>query len=463
MSDYKYERIRRAVRADFAENLPEGALLPDTEALCRRYAVSAITVKKALRLLAEEGWVRRIPGVGTRVCRPPLAEHAGRELRVLTIDRWTFTESVREIARRFERLVPGVRFRWEPVREADYVAAVRGGGHDLFLANVWGIREVLTTPELQSAWRPLTEVPGLLYEPERCFENILPHCCGPEGRQRVLPFLVSPLIMIYNRSYPHLSEARIPEAPDMEEFIGLMRELKRRGGGKYVFLFLYSLNRWLHFLKAAGCPVFSADGRRCLVDTPEGRAGCGLIRRIMVEEALGLPGEDFLDQRSDGLDFFRYGGFAALWGTYRAHRTPTRCSLHFTRIPHGRCAGGQLLIEGVAVAGECAHPELAGAFLNFMQFAENQQLLNAEGNGFSAFRAVGEAQVRRDAVEKPGFEVILDALTEAEPLIAAPRYPCCMALWRLLYPVFIGNVPVAEGCRYAAREVNRMLENGNMT
>lgn len=48
----------------------KGELLPGEAAFCGEFQVSAITVKKALALLTDEGLVRRVPGKGTLVCAP---------------------------------------------------------------------------------------------------------------------------------------------------------------------------------------------------------------------------------------------------------------------------------------------------------------------------------------------------------------------------------------------------------
>ena len=46
---------------------PEGCRLPSVDDLCDRYAVSAITVRRAMNMLKEEGYVTRQPRIGTTV------------------------------------------------------------------------------------------------------------------------------------------------------------------------------------------------------------------------------------------------------------------------------------------------------------------------------------------------------------------------------------------------------------
>lgn len=60
-----YETIKQRMEDG---SYQEGALLPAEADFCREFQVSAITVKKALALLTQEGLVRRVPGRGTLVC-----------------------------------------------------------------------------------------------------------------------------------------------------------------------------------------------------------------------------------------------------------------------------------------------------------------------------------------------------------------------------------------------------------
>ena len=55
---------------------PPGEKLPADDELCREFSVIAITVKKALEMLAESGCVKRVPGNGSFVRKQ---EKAGGE------------------------------------------------------------------------------------------------------------------------------------------------------------------------------------------------------------------------------------------------------------------------------------------------------------------------------------------------------------------------------------------------
>ncbi len=67
--------VRDGLRAAITSGeFPAGARLPNESELCDRFLVSRVTVREAVRVLVEEGFVVRVHGVGTHVApRPPLA------------------------------------------------------------------------------------------------------------------------------------------------------------------------------------------------------------------------------------------------------------------------------------------------------------------------------------------------------------------------------------------------------
>ena len=77
--------------------------------------------------------------------------------------------------------------------------------------------------------------------------------------------------------------------------------------------------------------------------------------------------------------------------------------------------------QAASLITKSAHPDANIIWgIAFDEQLNDEMSITVVATGFESVpeqTAVGEAQVRRDAVENPGFEVILDALAEAEPLI----------------------------------------------
>lgn len=83
--NFLYRKLYQNIKQEIEEErYPVGSKLPDESELRAQYGVSAITVKKAFGMLADEGYVRRIPGKGTFVKAKEIArpeEELGKPTR----------------------------------------------------------------------------------------------------------------------------------------------------------------------------------------------------------------------------------------------------------------------------------------------------------------------------------------------------------------------------------------------
>lgn len=69
--------LYKRIEADLLEQInlgryQKGDCIPPEQALCARYGVSRVTIRKALQQLVDQGLLTRTPGVGTRVARLPI-------------------------------------------------------------------------------------------------------------------------------------------------------------------------------------------------------------------------------------------------------------------------------------------------------------------------------------------------------------------------------------------------------
>jgi GntR family histidine utilization transcriptional repressor len=76
LTESPYQTIKRCIADEIARGaFAPGQMLPSEHALCDRFGVSRMTVNRAMRELAAESLVRRVPGVGSFVS-PPVAQSA---------------------------------------------------------------------------------------------------------------------------------------------------------------------------------------------------------------------------------------------------------------------------------------------------------------------------------------------------------------------------------------------------
>ena len=105
-----YQQLMRRLKNDILAGLyPSGCRIPSEEALCTTYAVSRVTVRKALLELVQEGLLIRRQGKGTFVADKRLQ----RDLQHIT----SFTAACHMLGRQASTKLLG--WEYEPAREED--------------------------------------------------------------------------------------------------------------------------------------------------------------------------------------------------------------------------------------------------------------------------------------------------------------------------------------------------------
>ncbi|MDB6169335.1 MAG: N-Acetyl-D-glucosamine transport system, sugar-binding protein [Verrucomicrobia bacterium] len=150
---------------------------------------------------------------------------------------------------------------------------------------------------------------------------------------------------------------------------------------------------WFTYVRQAGGKMFSADGRRCLLDSPEAIAGLGFYLEKATKHRISAPAgfepvNGFVNQRVAMI----VGGHVSYWLNY--NQVPA-LEWDVQLLPRGPVTrkGGEIAIAGYSISRASAHPEEAWTLVKFLTRPEAIADVVARGN-LSVRRSVGEAAMQ---------------------------------------------------------------------
>jgi len=461
MKKFKYREIVDGIKKDLLPGLKPGALLPGEAELCRRYETSAITVKKALTLLAEAGLVKRIPGKGT-VCVGNAAPQVIRIgtlpertiLKVLTLNGWTTSEILESVCRQYSRLHPDVEFEFTRIANS-YYDECRIADFDLVLANTWMMREYLTGPDGRELL-PLHSLPGLTFDEDAYFSSCL-KWCRRDDQLYSLPLGVSPVIAMFHQGYPGFKRQPWRKYETAAEYLTALYRLKceRQGGSNYYpFMIEIADNRWPSFIRMLGGRIFDPVTGECTIDRPEVVAAFRRLVRLSDDHV--VPGVQWNTEYMLP-DWFAGGKIGCMWGSYKHLRAnlQNRLPVKYQILPEAEARPGHLLIESLLVTRNCRNPEAAGRFFNHLQTASVQLAFCRQGDTFTAQRDLAGLYFSHLAQNEPTIMSFIDGLDHVEPVVTAPRLALWKALSATIPKIWMGLDGVESICREIAELYNR--------
>jgi hypothetical protein len=469
IKEYKYNIVAKGIAEEILPELEINNLLPSSAELCERYDTSEITVNKALKLLVERGFVKRVQSKGTVLVKKPGNLWEGQPVKDINLSilgipaqSWNFMTAFENFIERFCEINPHVSYNitYCPVNE--YSEHLENEKFDLILVNIWALRELMTRPEFDKRFLPLDKIPGLAYDEKAYFAEVIKWCSNQQGLA-CLPVTNSAVFQKVNLDYPGMGKYPIDKEITWDEFVAALREIKRQNSPDRPLFFLpQGVNYWPIFLKILGHPPFSDDGRKCMLDSPEIIEIIKMIYEFTNNERL------FVNSISLGnseeirkmYDLFSAGTLAFTWSSafMISKEYDFKCS--YQSLPNQQFKTSHLLIEGIMVDRDTEYRDTVKDILNFIQTAGCQEFF-IDCTGISSQKFLAQTYIDKLEKTHPGAQVVIDSLKYAEPVIKKPRAKVYTYVEQQLNMILLGILPLEETCRETAAEANRMLENEN--
>lgn len=225
-----------------------GDFLPSEKSLMERFQLSNHSIRGGLDLLVQEGWLEKIPRVGNRVATGRPRVNLTLECNVVTLRNL----ELRGLLEEFHSLYPWITVH---LKVGGAIPGVNLDTNtissDIIIVDSFQFQQMVeyeTVKELA----PLTMKPDIY--------PMLNHMYSDEGQLYMLPIVMSPLVLCYNKE--HFREKGLVEPNGSWTWTDLIRnaEILSEGNKRYGFGFhIQSIYRWPMFLLQSG-ECFEWDG-----------------------------------------------------------------------------------------------------------------------------------------------------------------------------------------------------------
>ncbi|TCZ77683.1 extracellular solute-binding protein [Paenibacillus albiflavus] len=419
----RYEKCLNELRDEIVScEIQPGEFILSENTLSRKYEISRVSLRKALAQLVDEGLIEKIPGKGNRVKLPS-------EEQAVTLELAWFSNSyeidiVRKIIHKFEKKYPFVKVKLTLLPGDGYTNSLiqlieQSRGPDVFMVSDWHFRQFKDAGKTNLF---ANYIPSHLNAQDTSYPQAF-ELFTLEGRTRVAPFLISPVVICYNKAI--FEENGISDNTPLDHWDDLLEVAKRctrdlNGDGtidQYGFCFSSSYNRWTAFLLQNLGQIMEPDRSRSTMSNQATIEALEYCVSLMYKDRVSpiySHGSNFL---AEGL--FMKQRVAMILTTYYFMNEFRNHSISWDvlPVPGGKTRATLLLGGGLALNRDSAKHKLAQKLIDFMTDTEAQTLLKQYGCTIPALKSVAEDDSLLDpSIHPEHYHRFLEVLPYAKPL-----------------------------------------------
>lgn len=291
------------------------------------------------------------------------------------------------------------------------------------------------------------------------------------GKLLGLPSDFSPIVILYNQDLFDRFGVPYPQ-PDWttDDFLETARRLTRDidGDGRtdvFGFCTIDSYNRWPAWVWNNGGRIFSEDGKRCVMDSPESIEGLRFYVDLSCREKVApTPGQTMGQEQTDLFASQVVAMTADSRYMYKrligSRRLPFRWDV--APMPKRRQRATTFIWGGNCILKSTRHPPEAWEFLKFMSGPAGAAINRQTGNALPAYREAAEAEIADPSMEGvPAHDrYFLEAAGYGRIAPFPPQYAEFAHAMTFLRDAFLGLTSVEDACRRFTEEVNAVLGSG---
>ena len=309
---------------------------------------------------------------------------------------------------------------------------------------------------------------------EDCWKAMLP-LATYEGRVYGVPTNCAVDALWFNKKVFDQEGVPYPKGPlTWEQLIPLARRMTRRGPDGRIerFGLMCEWWYWPDVLASYGGSVFSADGTRCTIDSPQAIAAFTMLHDLIYKEHVmpsptqeaGLATQG--GWGSGSMTLFAAGRCAMAiggrWWLANLSQTPG-LRLGVVESPMGTVRGSAALGRATIINKNSPRRELALKFLEYLASPEYNHLVNEQADGLAAFKryASDPSLLSAGNPDRANNEVWLEATAYAVPSFNSAYvngYVATDLINKQLDLIRIDAKPVADALHEAADQVNAAMQ-----
>ncbi len=292
------------------------------------------------------------------------------------------------------------------------------------------------------------------------------------GKLVGLPTDFSTIVILYNRDLFDRFDVPYPkDGWTWADFLDAARKLTKDtdGDGRIDMWGCANqpqYNRWPAWVWGNGGDILSADGTRCLMDSPEAIGGLSFYANLALKEKVA-PIPSMLEQEYY-TQYFAAGRIAMVADSrymYKRFLKTRKLDFNWDCAPMPRGVAGQFttfIWGGNCIFRNTRYPRESWEFLKFISGPAGAAVTIDAGNAMHPYRPATEEEFRnpRDKSVPKHDRYYLEAIKYARQAPFPRQYPEYVASMVPLHESFTGLGTPEQACRDFAAKVNSFLSSG---
>ncbi|OGV49668.1 MAG: hypothetical protein A2017_07370 [Lentisphaerae bacterium GWF2_44_16] len=441
----KYLQIKNILLKEISGGrYKKGDKIPSENVLPSRFQVSKLTVVKAIEELVNEGILERIKGSGTYVAE-------NKKQTVLSVGAFGDCPWIFEL---FEEANPDIKISKTIYTHENFYEIVENNNFDLMYLTEFYLDYMVSKNKLLDVTDLFQDI---LFDKPLIYENVL-RLFEHRRKQYAMPFLFSPLMILYNKRLFRDCGVDLPSDNwNWENFLNTALKFKSaEKDGISAFIFAQYRNRWPVYIIQNGGEIIGRDGH-CAIGNKEAIEAVKWAHDLLFKHKVCPLYPNMTRELSQFL--FREGKAAMILETYYSISQYTkngRLEIGMTPLPKGKLDTTGLVADAYAIGKNPKNINAAVKFIKFTLSDEVQKRIKKITHGIPSVKEIAETETDiPENISKDDYMKFRAEIPKGRKLISVTDPRRLNPLWHEMDKVWAGMETPETACKNAEKLFNK--------